>query len=326
MTIITKMASWVLLFQLLFFPVKSAFTLETVNVTLPSKSFQFVIFPIAKERGYMKEEGIDLKIVVMQSTAGLQAVLAGEMDFTGSGSSALVAVTKGNAPLKTVLAVNDQVLQWLMVRPQIQSLKELKNKKVAVTGVASVATYMFKQVAPKYGLDANKDVTFLAFPPGQRLPAMVSGTVDAGLLTTEDRFAALDQGMKELMYLGKEVKNSWGTVATSDRFIKEKPKLMAGFMRATLKALRLVKQNREAAVDAIVKFSELRRELAERTYDDVIGTFTKNGVVDEETQKNDLDIVRLVAKVKKEVPIERAYDFSFAAQADKELTQSGWRP
>jgi ABC-type nitrate/sulfonate/bicarbonate transport system substrate-binding protein len=320
------MMTWSVLLGYLLFPTKSAFTLEKINVTLPSKSFQFVIFPLAKERGYMKEEGIDLNIVVMGSTAGIQAVLAGDMDFTGSGSSALVAVSKGNAPLKTVLAVNDQVLQWLMVRPEISSLKDLKNKKVAVTGVASVATYMFKQVAPKYGLDANNDVAFLAFPPGQRLPAMMSGAVDAGLLTTEDRFAALDQGMKELMYLGKEVKNSWGTVATTDRFIKEQPKLMAGFMRATLKALRLVKQNREVAVDAIVKFSELKRELAERTYDDVIGTFTSNGVVDEETQKNDLDIVRLVAKVTKEVPIERAYDFSFAAQADRELNRASWRP
>jgi hypothetical protein len=81
---------------------------------------------------------------------------------------------------------------------------------------------------------------------------------------------------------------------------------MAGFMRATLKALRLVKRNRDAAVDAIVKFSEVKGELAERTYDDVIRTFAGNGVVDEETQKNDLDIVRLVAKVNKEVPIERA--------------------
>jgi NitT/TauT family transport system substrate-binding protein len=317
---------WALLLGNLLFPAKSAFTIETVNVTLPSKSFQFVLFPLGKERGYFKEEGIDLNIIVMGSTAGIQAVLAGDMHFTGSGSSALVAVTRGNAPLKTVLAMNDQVLQWLMVQPQINSLKELKNKKIAVTGVASVATFMFKQVAPKYGLDANKDVTFIAFGPGQRLAAMMTGAVEAGLLTTEDRFAALDQGMKQLMYLGKEVKNSWGTVATTDRFIKEQPKLMAGFMRAALKSLRLVKQNREVAVDAIVKFSELKRELAERTYDDVIGTFTSNGVVDEETQKNDLDIVRMVAKVTKEVPITRAYDFSFAARADKELTQAGWRP
>jgi NitT/TauT family transport system substrate-binding protein len=321
-----KMMVWSFVLSYLLFPAEWAFSIEKVNVTLPSKSFQFVIFPIAKERGYMREEGIDLNIVVMSSTAGLQAVLAGEMDFTGSGSSALVAVTKGNAPLKTVLAVNDQVLQWLMVRPQYKSLKELKNKKVAVTGVAAVATFMFKRVAPKYGLDANKEVTFLALPPGQRLSALVSGTVDGGLLSSEERFAALDQGMKEPMYLGKEVKNSWGTVATNDQFIKEKPKLMHGFMRALLKALRLVKQDREIAVSAIAKFSELKRELAERTYNEIIGTFTTNGIVDQETQKNDLDIVREVVKVEKEVPVERAYDFSFALQADKELTRTGWRP
>jgi NitT/TauT family transport system substrate-binding protein len=315
-----------LLIALLLLPGRPAWALDRVNVTLPSKSFQFIIFPLARERGYMKEEGIDLNIVVMASTPGLQAVLAGEMDFTGSGSSALVAVTRGNAPLKTVLAVNDQVLQWLMVRPQYSAFKELKNKKVAVTGVAAVATFMLKKVAPKYGLDAEKDLTFLALPPGQRLAALQTGTVDAGLLSSEERFAALDQGMKELLYLGKEVKNSWGTVATNDQFIKEKPKVMHGFMRAVLKALRLVKQNREVAIDTMMKFSELNRDLAARTYDGMIGTFTTNGVVDEETQKNDLEIVREVLKGSTKVPIERAYDFSFAKRADSELSQAGWKP
>jgi ABC-type nitrate/sulfonate/bicarbonate transport system substrate-binding protein len=314
------------LIALMCLPHPAALALERVNVTLPSKSFQFILFPLAKERGYMKEEGIDLNVVVMASTPGLQAVLAGEMDFTGSGSSALVAVTRGNAPLKTVLAVNDQVLQWLMARPQYNAFKELKNRKVAVTGVAAVATFMLKKVASKYGLDGNKDLTFLALPPGQRLAALQTGTVDAGLLTSEERFAALDQGMKELLYLGKEVKNSWGTVATNDKFIKERPKVMHGFMRAALKALRLVKQNREAAIATMMKFSELNRDLAVRTYDDMIGTFTTNGTVDEETQKNDLEIVREVLNVTKEVPIERAYDFSFAIKADRELTQAGWKP
>jgi hypothetical protein len=49
-------------------------------------------------------------------------------------------------------------------------------------------------------------------------------------------------------------------------------------------------------------------------------------VVDEETQKNDLDIVRAVLKATKEVPIEHAYDFNFANKADSELTQAGWKP
>ena len=318
--------TWPLLIALWIVCPQLAFALDKVNVTLPSKSFQFIIFPLAKERGYMKEEGVDLNIVVMASTPGLQAVLAGEMDFTGSGSSALVAVLQSNAPLKTVLAVNDQVLQWLMVRPQYNSFKELKDKKIAVTGIAAVATFMLKKITPRYGLDPNKDLTFLALPPGQRLAGLQSGVVDAGLLSSEERFAALDQGMKEILYLGKEVKNSWGTIATNDPFIKMKPKLMHGFMRALLKALRLVKQNREVAMSAMMKFSELDRELAARTYDGMIGTFTSNGIVDEETQKNDLDIVREVLKITKDVPVERAYDFSFAKKADAELTQAGWKP
>ena len=318
--------TWPLLIALWIVCPQLAFALDKVNVTLPSKSFQFIIFPLAKERGYMKEEGVDLNIVVMASTPGLQAVLAGEMDFTGSGSSALVAVAQSNAPLKTVLAVNDQVLQWLMVRPQYNSFKELKDKKIAVTGIAAVATFMLKKITPRYGLDPNKDLTFLALPPGQRLAGLQSGVVDAGLLSSEERFAALDQGMKEILYLGKEVKNSWGTIATNDQFIKMKPKLMHGFMRALLKALRLVKQNREVAMSAMMKFSELDRELAARTYDGMIGTFTSNGIVDEETQKNDLEIVREVLKITKEVPVERAYDFSFAKKADAELTQAGWKP
>src|SRR5262250_3552715 len=315
-----------LLFGVSLLPRQPAIALDKVNVTLPSKSFQFIICPLAKERGYMKEEGIDLNIVVMASTTGLQAVVAGEMDFTGSGSSALVAVAQSNAPLKTVLAVNDQVLQWLIARPQYSAFKDLKNKKVAVTGIAAVATFMLKKIAPKYGLDANKDLTFLALPPGQRLAAIQTGVVDAGLLSSEERFAALDQGMKEILYLGKEVKNSWGTVATNDQFIKTKPKLMHGFMRALLKALRLVKQNREVAMNALMKFSELDKDLAARTYDGMIGTFTTNGVVDEETQKNDLDIVREVLNMTKEIPIQRAYDFSFTKKADSELTKAGWKP
>ena len=90
--------------------------------------------------------------------------------------------------------------------------------------------------------------------------------------------------------------NAWHQI-WCDQFIKAKPKLMHGFMRALLKALRLVTQNREVAMDAMMKFSELDRELAARAYDGMIGTFTTNGVVDEETRKNDLEIVRELVKV-----------------------------
>src|SRR5215470_2861183 len=190
-----------------------AMALETINVVLTSKALQYVFLPIAQDRGYMKEEGIDLKIVYMQNAPGLQALTAGSVQFSGSGSSALVAISKGGAPLKTVLAVNDQVLQWVVVRPNINSIKDLKGGKIATTGVASIAAFMFRNILTKYGMDGNKDVVFVDPGPVNRLPALLSGTVDGAILSPEERYAAVDQGMKELMFIGKEVKNSWGTFA-----------------------------------------------------------------------------------------------------------------
>lgn len=305
--------------------VSPARALDTVSAALTSKAFQYVPLVLAQERGYMKEEGIDLKFVFMQNAPGLQALIANTVQFSGSGSSALVAISKGNAPLKTVFAMNDQVLQWVMVRPNISGLKEMKGKKVATTGVASIAAYMLRNILAKNGMDP-KDIVMIDPGPVNRVPSLLSGAVDAAIVSPEERYATLDQGMKELMFIGKEVKNSWGTFATSERFIKEQPKLMLGFARAVLKGLRVVRQDREGTIASAAKFSELERTLAARMYDDLIGTFTRSGYVDEETQRNDLAIVKLVAEVSEVIAPQRAYDFSFARQAEQQLNKQGWKP
>jgi NitT/TauT family transport system substrate-binding protein len=321
--IYTKIAA--LAVTLLLSLVSPARALETISTALTSKAFQYVPLVLAQERGYMKEEGIDLKFVFMQNAPGLQALIANTVQFSGSGSSALVAISKGNAPLKTVFAMNDQVLQWVMVRPNISSLKEMKGKKVATTGVASIAAYMLRNILAKNGMDP-KDVLMIDPGPVNRVPSLLSGAVDAAIVSPEERYATLDQGMKELMFIGKEVKNSWGTFATSERFIKEQPKLMLGFARAVLKGLRVVRQDREGTIASAAKFSELERTLAARMYDDLIGTFTSSGYVDEETQRNDLAIVKLVAEVSEVIAPQRAYDFSFARQAEQQLNKQGWKP
>jgi hypothetical protein len=75
-----------------------------------------------------------------------------------------------------------------------------------------------------------------------------------------------------------------------------------------------------------VKFTEFDRPLVTRMYDDLVKTFTAGAHVDEETQKNDLAIVKLVAEVTEVVPNSKAYDFSFARQAEAQLNKQGWKP
>jgi NitT/TauT family transport system substrate-binding protein len=304
----------------------NAQSLQTVNMAIPARSFQMVLYPIAQQKGYMKEEGLDQRVIFVAPTTSIQAMLGGDVQFTGAGSSALVSMARGNTPLKVIVATNDRVLQWFVTRPEITSPKELKGKKIATTGVAAIATFMAKQVLTKHGLDGNKDVTYLDVGQGNQLAALLGGGFDAAILSVEQRYLALDKGMREMFFMGNEVKNSWGTLATTDKLIKENPKMVSGFVRATIKALRYLRQDKEGTISALLKFSGVSRQQATRLYDDIIGTFTRNGVVDDETQRNDLNIIRQVTNTNETLPNARAYDFSFALEADQQLNKMGWKP
>src|SRR5919106_2524621 len=287
----------------------TAQTLQTVNMAIPSKSFQMAIYPIAQQKGYMREEGLDQRVIFIAPTTSIQAMLGGDVQFTGAGSSALVSIARGNTPLKVVLATNDRVLQWLLARPDITSLKDLKGKKIATTGVAAIATYMLRQILTKHGLDGNKDVVYLDVGQGNQLTALLAGTMDAAVLSVEQRYVGLDKGMREMFFFGNEVKNSWGTLATTDKLIKENPKMIGSFVRAALKSLRYMRQDKEGTVAGMMKFAGVSQQQATRVYEDLIGTFTRNGAVDEEAQQNDLSIIRQVVNANETIPNARAYDF-----------------
>lgn len=301
-------------------------SLQVVNMAIPAKSFQMAIYPIAQQKGYMKEEGLDQRVIFVAPTTSIQAMIGGDVHFTGAGSSALVSIARANTPLKVVVATNDRVLQWVVTRPDITSPKDLKGKRIATTGVAAIATFMIKQVLSKHGIDGNKDPIYLDVGQGNQLSALLGGGFDAAILSVEQRYIALEKGMKEMFFMGNEVKNSWGTLATTDKLIKEDPKMVRGFVRATLKALRYMRQDKEGTVSALLKFSGVSRQQASRLYDDLIGTFTRNGAVDDETQRNDLNIVRQVINANETVANAKAYDFAFALEADQQLSKMGWKP
>lgn len=112
---------------LLFFGTEAS-SLDTIHMAITGKNFQHVIYPIAQEKGYMREEGIDLKLLIIGATPSIQALFAGGIQFTAAGTSALIAAAKGAAPLKVVLAANDKVHQWLLSNPRYLEPKELEGE------------------------------------------------------------------------------------------------------------------------------------------------------------------------------------------------------
>ena len=145
--------------------------LDIVHLAIPTNSFQHVLYPIARDREYMAQEGIDLRIVLVAPSVSIQGLMTKSVHFTLSGTSALIARSKGGAPLKVVLAANKQVLQWVLTRPDVSSAGLLKGKTIATPGVASSSTFMTKQALAKHGLKPDKDVVFLDPGAGNHLNA-----------------------------------------------------------------------------------------------------------------------------------------------------------
>jgi ABC-type nitrate/sulfonate/bicarbonate transport system substrate-binding protein len=92
-------------------------------------------------------------------------------------------------------------------------------------------TFMLKQILTKHGLDGNKDVVYLDV--GREIsPALLGGGMDAAVLSVESSVTSGWIRNERDVLFGNEVKNSWGTLATTDKLIKENPKLVGGFVRA----------------------------------------------------------------------------------------------
>jgi len=177
------------------------FGLDTIYLAItPGKNFQHVIYPIAQEKGYMREEGIDLRILIIGGTPSIQGLLAESIQFTVAGTSALIAVGKGAAPLKVVLAANDKVHQWLLSKPNITSPMSLEGRRIVTGGAAASATFMLKQILARHGLDPNREVAYIHQTGGNQLQALLAGAVDAAIVGVQERYVGVDAGMKELFF------------------------------------------------------------------------------------------------------------------------------
>ena len=141
-----------------------------LRLSVPVHGVSHVAFYAAKEKGYFQEEGLDVEVILMSAPIGVRALIAGDIDASTVGGSALPPIFRG-APLRMVFISFDKPTHWLYAKPEIRAVKDLKGKKVAVDGLGGTLESLMRSVLEKNGLEAGRDVPFLAIgtPPGRFL-------------------------------------------------------------------------------------------------------------------------------------------------------------
>jgi ABC-type nitrate/sulfonate/bicarbonate transport system substrate-binding protein len=108
------------------------------------------------------------------------------------------------APLKIIMAFDTPPSWFLLGTKNMKGVQDLKGKQLAVSSFGAALDQMTRELLPRFGMEPMRDVTLRAIePPPNRLAALLSGAVDAAVLTHPETIVARRQGFKEILFFGE---------------------------------------------------------------------------------------------------------------------------
>ena len=87
------------------------------------------------------------------------ALITGDIDFTLRGSSTVLSAARG-LPVRMLFVGTVKPFWALVVRPEVNSVKDLKNKVMSVAGMAGGHHIATRLILKEYRVEPDKDVVF----------------------------------------------------------------------------------------------------------------------------------------------------------------------
>lgn len=296
--------------------------LTQIRMGLAARSTTTMPYFVARERGFFRDEGLEVELIVMQAIQTIQAALGGTTQFASATGSAVASAVRG-ADMRVVLAVTDQPSFDLIVQPEITSVQQLRGKKIGTGGVGSLAEILARRI-----LMANKvpleEVAILATGPSHvTYTALKAKVIDAAPLQMPLTFTAQDDGFRKLVSAADVYRSVQGGLATTRTLLTEQPELVTKVVRAMLRAIRLIKSDRKFAIDFLkgpwVDIGKDPDKIAARVYEIAGPALLDDGTVSEDIQKQMIADASARVKPKQPVLPEQVFDFSIARKVAASL-------
>ncbi len=228
---------------------------ETASLAIPVLSLTFSPNYIAADKGFWRDQGLEVKFASIPGVGATNAVLAGSVDFTNTAASAFLrAVARGQKLVAIGNTLERVQIELVMSKAFLQArnfnpdapvedrAKALKGAKIAVDAPNSIVHGYIRYAAKKAGLDPERDITVSPMAPPAMIAAMRSGQVD-GLAMSRPWPSMMRQEGVGLTVLSSPQGDfaelhpfNYNLIVTRPGFCEAKPsvcrKLMAGFNQA----------------------------------------------------------------------------------------------
>jgi NitT/TauT family transport system substrate-binding protein len=295
-----------------------------LRVAVPVAAINFLPIFVGQERGYFLEEGIQQEIVQMNPPLQVPALLNDEIQLSGASSVVLRAAVQG-APLVILLFDLERYSSFLMARPEIETIADLRGRRVGAGAPGTASDTAARLALRTAGLEVPRDVELVPLPEGgpALFAALEQDQVQAAVLPAGDHVRARNQGYRELLYLGELLEapySGWGVARP--KLEAERP-LFQRWVRAQLRSLLATRDDPAGAAQvAAARFNLAPAEALTATQAQVRAiSRTRPGYASPEALARllALDILPPLGLAESPVPIEQLVDFSLLEQARADL-------
>ena len=255
----------------------------------------------------------------MNPAVALQALVGGEIDYYTVLGPGVAAAIRG-VPVKLLAAYVPISSTALIARPEIKSVVELKGKAIGINAYGGALESMGRLIVKHFGVDPDKEVKFLATGPlDSRFGAMKQGLTFATLGGPPIDFLGEKLGFIVLTRANDLFSFPVSGLIASEKKLKERPHEIGRVIKAGIKANRYIRQNRDGTLPIMTQWLKIDKEMAARTYDSSVKTFSENLALPEDGLRLLIDDAKRLGKVNREVSLSDVADVSILRMAQREL-------
>jgi NitT/TauT family transport system substrate-binding protein len=256
---------------------------ETLRVGKAGReAFSFVPADVGERSGIFRRHGIDLVIASFGGDARIQQAMAADgIDIALGSGPGLAFIVKGS-PAKGIAAMADPPLIFaLVVRADetVKAVDDLKGRKVGVSTVGSVTSFIVNEVARQkgWGLDGIAQVPI--GDDANRIAALKTRSVDAAIVNLAVALNYVQRGEgRVLMRFGDLLRDFHvHVIFATDKVIAQKPVSLRGFLAGWFDTIAFMRRNKAETVAIAKEIMGTDEPTASGIYDELMPMFSATG-------------------------------------------------
>jgi NitT/TauT family transport system substrate-binding protein len=296
-----------------------AMALDRIRIAVSNPNMPNLTVAMAQKNGLFKDEALEAEIIRMNPNVAITALATGDVDYCQL-FGAVVGGAIAGLPVRIVAGFLDNWPMTLIAQPELKALKDLKGKTLGISSFGATPDVAARMMIKQAGIDADKEIKILALgSDAARLMALKQRVVDVVVISPPADTQMEKQGYRILARAYELFSFPYLGLGTHTRKIKDKPDEIRRVIKATIRANRFIRDNRDEAVRALIAWGKVEREFAYASYDALRNLFNADGAVPEDGLKLVIEQARRNGKVIREIMPNEVVDLTFLHEAQAEL-------